>query len=190
MFVKPKTAVSVPPAEVQVPLNETPLVINIQCTCKTGSYTDNVDYQSDHPGKNDTEYEADDDEGENMGMAGTKQKLAESPRTRQKLDVPYHEWRKQLQIQWLEERTKALVDLEKLLKLTKTTFVGGEQELRAYVCLNKWTMNSAKLAQKKCPASGLKQYMEVELFPHVHLKVGQGISLSTACRWLHLEGFH
>jgi hypothetical protein len=36
---------------------------------------------------------------------------------------------------------------------------------------------------------GLRKYMEIELFPHIHLKVGQGISLSTACRWLHLEGF-
>jgi hypothetical protein len=37
---------------------------------------------------------------------------------------------------------------------------------------------------------GLKKYMDVELFPCVHLWVGHGISLSTACRWLHLEGFH
>jgi hypothetical protein len=37
---------------------------------------------------------------------------------------------------------------------------------------------------------GLKKYMEIELFPHIHLKVGsKGISLSTACCWLHLEGF-
>jgi hypothetical protein len=31
---------------------------------------------------------------------------------------------------------------------------------------------------------GLKKYMEVELFPHIHLRVGHGISLSTARRWL------
>lgn len=36
---------------------------------------------------------------------------------------------------------------------------------------------------------GLKQYMEAELFPCIDLKVGRGISLSTAHRWLHLEGF-
>jgi hypothetical protein len=36
---------------------------------------------------------------------------------------------------------------------------------------------------------GLKQYLEHELFPRVHLKVGRGISLSTARRWLHREGF-
>jgi hypothetical protein len=27
---------------------------------------------------------------------------------------------------------------------------------------------------------GLKQYMENELFPHIHLKAGCGVSLSTA----------
>ena len=37
---------------------------------------------------------------------------------------------------------------------------------------------------------GLKKYMEVELFPCVHLWVGHGISLSTVRRWLRLEGFH
>jgi len=36
---------------------------------------------------------------------------------------------------------------------------------------------------------GLKQYMEVELFPRIHLKVGKGVSLQTACRFLHREGF-
>jgi len=35
----------------------------------------------------------------------------------------------------------------------------------------------------------LKNYLELELFPRVHLKVGRGISLPTACRWLHREGF-
>lgn len=36
---------------------------------------------------------------------------------------------------------------------------------------------------------GLKKYVELELFPRIHLRVGHGISLSTADRWLHLEGF-
>ena len=36
---------------------------------------------------------------------------------------------------------------------------------------------------------GLKKYMEYELFPRINLKVGQGISLPTARRWLHHEGF-
>ena len=35
----------------------------------------------------------------------------------------------------------------------------------------------------------LKKYLEVELFLCIHLKVGKGISLSTACQWLHWEGF-
>ena len=36
---------------------------------------------------------------------------------------------------------------------------------------------------------GLKKYMDLKLLPHIHMKVGQGISLSTAHCWLHLEGF-
>ena len=36
---------------------------------------------------------------------------------------------------------------------------------------------------------GLKKYMDVELFPRIHLKVGRGVSLRTARRWLHREGF-
>lgn len=31
---------------------------------------------------------------------------------------------------------------------------------------------------------GLKKYLELELFSRIHLKVGHGISLATACRWL------
>ena len=81
-------------------------------------------------------------------------------------------------------------------------------ELQAYVHLKKWAMDPAKLAKftknKLLPNAaakylqhityeempkGLKNYMEIELFPHIHLKVGWGISLSTACCWLHLEGF-
>jgi len=36
---------------------------------------------------------------------------------------------------------------------------------------------------------GLKQYMEMELLPRVQMKVSKGISLRTARRWLHKEGF-
>jgi hypothetical protein len=36
---------------------------------------------------------------------------------------------------------------------------------------------------------GLKKYLEVELFPQIHLKVGKGISLHMVCHWLHREGF-
>jgi hypothetical protein len=35
----------------------------------------------------------------------------------------------------------------------------------------------------------LKKYIEVELFPHIQLKVGKGISISTAWCWLHCKGF-
>ena len=81
-------------------------------------------------------------------------------------------------------------------------------ELRAYVHSNKWAMNPAKLAQftqkELIPSAadkylkhiineeipkGLKQYLEYELFPRIQLKTARGISLSTARRWLHLEGF-
>ena len=36
---------------------------------------------------------------------------------------------------------------------------------------------------------GLRKYMEIELFPRVPLKPGHGVSLATARRWLHCEGF-
>ena len=36
--------------------------------------------------------------------------------------------------------------------------------------------------------NGLKKYMELELFPRIQVKAGKGISLHTACRWLHKEG--
>ncbi|KAJ7575738.1 hypothetical protein C8J56DRAFT_801145 [Mycena floridula] len=81
-------------------------------------------------------------------------------------------------------------------------------ELRTYVRSNKWAMNPTKLEElsqnKLIPMAaaayaqeivcqkiphGLKKYMELELFPRVHLKVGRRISLRTARRWLHCEGF-
>jgi hypothetical protein len=36
---------------------------------------------------------------------------------------------------------------------------------------------------------GLKQYPELDLFPRMHMKVTRGVSLRTARRWLHREGF-
>ncbi|KAG2750889.1 hypothetical protein P692DRAFT_20847015 [Suillus brevipes Sb2] len=81
-------------------------------------------------------------------------------------------------------------------------------ELRLYVQLNKWVMDPEKLTQftenQLIPSTadkylqqivhdemprGLKRYMEDEPFPRIHLKAGRGISLSTARRWLHSEGF-
>jgi hypothetical protein len=81
-------------------------------------------------------------------------------------------------------------------------------DLRAYVRSNKWAMNPEKLSQftqkelippvaekylneivhDEMPR-GLKKYIELELFPRIHMKVGRGISLPTARRWLHREGF-
>jgi transposase len=81
-------------------------------------------------------------------------------------------------------------------------------ELRSFVRSNKWAMDPKKLAkfsqQKMVPdvakkylekivademPRGLKRYMEVELFPQIHLKVGKGVSLQTARKFLHQEGF-
>ena len=81
-------------------------------------------------------------------------------------------------------------------------------ELRSYVRSNKWAMDPAKLAdfstKKMVPKvaeaygtnamnneipAGLKGYLELELFPRIHMKVTRGISLSTARRWLHCQGF-
>ncbi|KAG1833187.1 hypothetical protein EV424DRAFT_1533309 [Suillus variegatus] len=81
-------------------------------------------------------------------------------------------------------------------------------ELRAYLHSNKWSMNPEKLAKftnnemitkeadlylknvinDEMP-NALKRYIESEIFPHIHLKVGHGISLSTAHHWLYHEGF-
>ncbi|KIM90180.1 hypothetical protein PILCRDRAFT_34097, partial [Piloderma croceum F 1598] len=44
------------------------------------------------------------------------------------------------------------------------------------------------IVEKEMPR-GLKKYMELELFPQIQLSVGRGISISTARRWLHREGF-
>ena len=81
-------------------------------------------------------------------------------------------------------------------------------KLRSYLRTNKWSMNSKKLSNflknkllpdeskkylhhvisKKMPA-GLKKHMEVELFPCIQTKVARGVSLRTACQWLHKKGF-
>ena len=81
-------------------------------------------------------------------------------------------------------------------------------ELRSYVRSNKWSMNPEKLVNftkdntidealrkhmrhvvdNEIPR-GLQKYLEVELFPRIQLKVTKGISIHTARRWLHREGF-
>ena len=51
---------------------------------------------------------------------------------------------------------------------------------------------AAKYCQEICDKEmprGLKKYLELELFPRIHMKVGKGISVSTARRWLQREGF-
>ncbi|KAJ7829648.1 hypothetical protein B0H14DRAFT_1204992 [Mycena olivaceomarginata] len=83
-----------------------------------------------------------------------------------------------------------------------------KEELVAYLRSNKWSMDPAKLVQysesqmvtaemrkyvqtavnKEMPR-GLKKYPEVELFPRIGYKVSRGISLATARRWLHKQGF-
>ena len=82
-------------------------------------------------------------------------------------------------------------------------------ECRAYLHSHKWSMNPEKLADftasklvgnavrkylqhlvdTEMPA-GLKRYLELDLFPHIHMKAVCGVSLSTACCWLHAKGFH
>jgi hypothetical protein len=94
----------------------------------------------------------------------------------------------------------------KVYSLLKDPMIAGE--LRTYVRSHKWAMDPAKLIKftkselipheaekyakhiidKEMP-HGLKQYLELELFPRMHLKVIRGVSLSTARRWLHAEGF-
>ncbi|TFY73326.1 hypothetical protein EWM64_g10686 [Hericium alpestre] len=81
-------------------------------------------------------------------------------------------------------------------------------EMCSFLRSNKWSMNPAKLAEfskdkmvtdaameyahhivdVEMP-QGLKKYLEVELFLRIHLKAAKGISLRTARRWLHREGF-
>ena len=41
-----------------------------------------------------------------------------------------------------------------------------------------------KVVDKEIP-EGLKKYLEYELLPQIQVKVGKGISISTACHWLH-----
>ena len=36
----------------------------------------------------------------------------------------------------------------------------------------------------------IKHHLELKLFPHIHIKVGKGISVSTSPRWMFCHGFH
>ncbi len=82
-------------------------------------------------------------------------------------------------------------------------------ELRSYLRSNKWATDPVKVAEysklEMIPAAaekfirhivdeemprGLMKYMQVELFPRIHMKAsGKGISIETARRFLYKEGF-
>jgi len=72
-------------------------------------------------------------------------------------------------------------------------------KILAYLCLNKWVTNPKKLAafhnNKLLPSEAkntsrslwtrrwpctMKHHLKLELFPHIHIKVGKGVSVSTA----------
>lgn len=111
--------------------------------------------------------------------------------------------------QWMKERalpTSKKGRHAKVFSLLSDPAITAE--LRAYLRSNKWAMNPERLRQftedKLIPTAanaylqqiinvempkGLKQYMEDVLFPRVQLKVGRGISLSTARQWMTKEGF-
>lgn len=75
-------------------------------------------------------------------------------------------------------RTKKwAMDPQKLAEFTKNTMVPAEAKKYA-----------ERIVNEEMPR-GLKKYLEVELFPRIHMKPGKGISLSTARSWLHREGF-
>ncbi|KAJ6583707.1 hypothetical protein B0H10DRAFT_1654173, partial [Mycena sp. CBHHK59/15] len=83
-----------------------------------------------------------------------------------------------------------------------------KEELAAYLRSNKWSMDPEKLVkyskstmvteemkrfvqnavENEMPR-GLKKYLDVELFPRIGYKVARGVSLATARRWLHEQGF-
>jgi len=122
-------------------------------------------------------------------------------------------WGGQLLQSWTREYTKTRKlpvskhgHYAKVVSLLKDPAIAAK--LRAYVHSNKWAINLNKLAQftknelipsvadkylkhivhEEMP-QGLKKYLEYELFPCIQLKTARGVSLSTACRWLHREGF-
>ncbi|KAF9455892.1 hypothetical protein BDZ94DRAFT_1293065 [Collybia nuda] len=69
------------------------------------------------------------------------------------------------------------MDPKKLMEFSKDIMVTKEAE--KYLC---------HVVESEMPR-GLKKYLEVELFPRIQLKVARGVSVRTARRWLHREGF-
>ena len=80
-------------------------------------------------------------------------------------------------------------------------------EIQSYLCLHKWAKNAQKLQEfvnkmmlpaeadkyvkeiDKEMSKGMKYYLELELFPHIHLKIGKWISLTAVHNWMHCNGF-
>ncbi|KAG1865569.1 hypothetical protein C8R48DRAFT_747672 [Suillus tomentosus] len=212
--------------------------ITMEPTTKNQNLADLVNYPSDL--SNDEDGTTDDSEANTTHTEKSASPGCHQPavllRKRQKLDIPYH----------LESAFK---DLEKLLKVKKTKFVGGMQGLQArhartmeshlrlvvknaqqftsaskqaaethgfaaawgghqtrelprslqgrhakvYSLLSDPTIAAELRAYVRSAANEylhqitceemplrLKRYMELELFPCIHVKVGHGVSLNTA----------
>ena len=77
----------------------------------------------------------------------------------------------------MAESNKWAVDPKKLQEFTNKTMLPAED---AKYC--------QQICDKEMP-QGLKKYLELELFPRIHMKVGKGISMSMARPWLQNEGF-
>lgn len=110
---------------------------------------------------------------------------------------------------WIDRREMPWSDIGKHSKVDSLLDDPAVRaELRSYVRSNKWSMDPVKLAQyskmEMVPAAatkyaedivnneipkGIKKYLELELFPRIHLKAVKGVSLNTARRWLRAEGF-
>jgi len=82
-------------------------------------------------------------------------------------------------------------------------------EILSYLHSNKWATHPKKLAafhnNELLPAEAeqyikhivdqempraMKRHLELELFPRIRMRVGKGISVSTARRWMFRHGFH
>ena len=66
------------------------------------------------------------------------------------------------------------------------------QKLKDFTNQKLLPVEAAKYCQEICDKEmpqGLRKYMEIELFPRIHMKVGKGMSISTTCWWLQWEGF-
>ena len=69
------------------------------------------------------------------------------------------------------------MNLAKLAQYSKETMVTAEAE--------KYIQHAVHHEMPR----GLRKYLEVDLFPRIQLKARKGISICTACHWLHREGF-